>query len=114
TAETLRNLYNNTLQKFKETNTIETAGIPVQSARVISRAAPPLAKNSKKALAVMGGSLFLCLFLGVGAAIGREWIADVLRTPRAVEQVTGKKCVVLPIIQAQSGAIEGYGLNAPY
>lgn len=114
TAETLRNLYNNTLQKFKETNTIETGSIPVQSARVISRAAPPLAKNSKKALAVMAGSLFLCLFLGTGAAIGREWIADVLRNPRAVEQVTGKKCVVLPMIEARSGPIEEYVLDAPY
>src|SRR5689334_1733736 len=114
TAETLRNLYNSTLQKFKETNTIENGSIPVQSARVISRAAPPLTKNSKKALAVMGGSLFLCLFLGVGAAVGREWIADVLRSPRAVEQVTGKKCVVLPMIDAKSGPIEEYVLDAPY
>lgn len=114
TAETLRNLYNNTLQKFKETNTIESGSIPVQSARVISRAAPPLAKNSKKALAVMGGSLFLCLFLGIGAAVGREWIADVLRTPKAAEQVTGKKCVVLPMVEAKSGPIEEYVLEAPY
>ncbi len=114
TAETLRNLYNNTLQKFKETNTIESGSIPVQSARVISRAAPPLAKNSKKALAVMGGSLFLCLLLGTGAAIGREWIADVLRTPKAAEHVTGKKCVVLPMVEAKSGPIEEYVLEAPY
>ena len=114
TAETLRNLYNNTLQKFKETNTIESGSIPVQSARVISRAAPPLAKNSKKALALMGGSLFLCLFLGIGAAVGREWFADVLRTPKAVEQVTGMKCVVLPMAEARSGPIEEYVLEAPY
>lgn len=114
TAETLRNLYNNTLQKFKETNTIESGSIPVQSARVISRAAPPLAKNSKKALAVMGGSLFLCLLLGVGAAVGREWIADVLRTPKAAEHVTGKKTVVLPMVEAESGPIEEYVLEAPY
>lgn len=114
TAETLRNLYNNTLQKFKETNTIESGSIPVQSARVISRAAPPLAKNSKKALAVMGGSLFLCLLLGVGAAVGREWVADVLRTPKAAEHVTGKKAVVLPMVEAKSGPIEEYVLEAPY
>jgi len=114
TAETLRNLYNNTLQKFKETNTIETGSIPVQSARVISRAAPPLARNSKKALAIMGGSLVFCFLLGTGAAIGREWISDVLRTPKAVEQVTGRKCVVLPVIEAKSGAIEEYVLEAPY
>lgn len=114
TAETLRNLYNNTLQKFKETNTIETGSVPIQSARVISRAAPPLSKNSKKALAVMAGSLVFCLFLGTGAAIGREWVADVLRTPRAVEQVTGKKCVVLPLVEAKSGPIEEYVLEAPY
>lgn len=114
TAETLRNLYNNTLQKFKETNTIETGSVPIQSARVISRAAPPLAKNSKKALVAMGGSLFLCLFLGIGAAVGREFLADVLRSPRAAEQVTGKKCVVLPTVAAKSGPIEEYVLEAPY
>jgi polysaccharide biosynthesis transport protein len=114
TADTLRNLYNNTLQKFKETNTIETGSIPVQSARVISRAAPPLSKNSKKTLAVMAGSLIFCLLLGTGAAVGREWMADVLRTPKAVEQVTGKRCVVLPSIEAKSGPIEEYVLDAPY
>jgi succinoglycan biosynthesis transport protein ExoP len=114
TADTLRNLYNSTLQKFKETNTIESGSVPIQSARVISRAAPPLAKNSKKALVVMGGSVFLCLFLGIGAAVGREFLADVLRTPRAAEQVTGKKCVVLPMVEAKSGSIEEYVLEAPY
>lgn len=114
TAETLRKLYESTLQKYKETNTIESGSVPIQSARVISRAAPPLAKNSKKALAAMGGSVFLCLFLGIGAALGREFLADVLRTPRAAEQVTGKKCVVLPMVEAKSGPIEEYVLEAPY
>jgi succinoglycan biosynthesis transport protein ExoP len=38
----------------------------------------------------------------------------VLRTPRAVEQVTGRKCVVLPLVEAKSGPIEEYVLEAPY
>jgi succinoglycan biosynthesis transport protein ExoP len=113
-AETLRNLYNSTLQKFKEMNTIETESIPVQSARVITRAVPPLSKNSKKVWAVVAGSLMLGLFLGTGAAIGKEWVADVFRTPQAVEQVTGKKCVVLPMVEATSNPIEEFVLDAPY
>lgn len=113
-ADTLRKLYDSTLQKYKETNTIESGSVPIQSARVISRAAPPLAKNSKKAMVAMGGSVVLCLFLGIGAALGREFLADVLRTPRAAEQVTGKKCVVLPAVDAKSGPIEEYVLEAPY
>ena len=58
--------------------------------------------------------MILGLFLGIGAAVGREWVADVLRTPRAVEQVTGKKCVVLPMVEARSAPIEEYVLDAPY
>ena len=113
-AETLRNLYNSTLQKFKEINTIETNSLPVQSARVITRAVPPLSKNSKKVWAVVAGSLMLGLFLGTGAAVGKEWVADVFRTPKAVEQVTGKKCVVLPIVEPNSTPIEEFVLDAPY
>ena len=48
-ADTLRNLYNSFLQKFKEINTIQTETIPVQNARIITQAAPPLYKSSKKA-----------------------------------------------------------------
>ena len=113
-ADTLRNLYNSTLQKFKEINTLETESIPVQSARVITRAVPALSRNSKKLYAVIAGSLMLGLFLGTGAAVGKEWVADVFRTPKAVEEVTEKKCVVLPLVDSKSTPIEEFVLDAPY
>lgn len=113
-AETLHKLYDGTLQKYKEINTIETETMPVQSARVITRAVPALSKNSKKGWAVLAGSMMLGLFLGAGAAVGREWVSDVFRTPKAVEQVIGKKCIVLPMVDATSTPIEELVLDAPY
>jgi succinoglycan biosynthesis transport protein ExoP len=113
-AETLHKLYDGTLQKYKEINTIETETMPVQSARVITRAVPALSKNSKKGWAVLAGSMMLGLFLGAGAAVGREWASDVFRTPKAVEQVIGKKCIVLPMVDATSTPMEELVLDAPY
>jgi len=113
-AETLHKLYDGTLQKYKEINTIETETIPVQSARVIARAVPALSKNSKKGWVVLAGSMMLGLLLGAGAAVGREWVADVFRTPKAVEQVIGTKCVVLPLTEATPTPIEERVLDAPY
>ena len=55
-AETLRNLYNSFLQKFKEVNTGQTESMPIQNARIITRAAPPLFKSTKKPLAILAGS----------------------------------------------------------
>jgi polysaccharide biosynthesis transport protein len=124
-AETLRNLYNSFLQKFKEINTIQTQTIPVQTARIITRAAPQLQKSSRRSLAVLGGSVMLGLFLGVGAAVGREWMADVFRTPKAVVEATGMHSVVLPMVQrkrrgadwfrrTQTIPTEEFVLHAPY
>src|SRR5258706_313830 len=124
--DTLRNLYNSLLQKFKEINTIQTETIPVQNARILTRAAPPQHKSSKKAAAVVAGSIMVGLFLGAGAAVAREWAADVFRTPQAVEEVTGIPCVILPTVQpnwertalfqggAKSMLVEEFVLDAPF
>ena len=68
----------------------------------------------------------LGLFLGAGAAVAREWASDVFRTPRVVEQITDKTCVVLPMVKAKrersawflgdtkSLPIEEFVLDAPY
>src|SRR5258706_5978149 len=124
-ADTLRNLYNSFLQKYKEINTLQTETIPVQNARILTRAAPPLYRSAKKPAAVLLGSIMVGLFLGAGAAIAREWAADVFRTPQAVEEVTGIRCVMLPMVKAERTAslsrgstepllLEEFVLDAPY
>jgi polysaccharide biosynthesis transport protein len=114
-ADTLRNLYNSLLQKFQEINTVQTETISVRNARIINRAAPPLYKVSKKTAAVVAGSILLCLFLGAGTAVAREWAADVFRTPKAVEQLTGIQCVILPTVnESREGMLEEFVLDAAF
>lgn len=112
-AETLRNLYNSFLQKFKEINTIQQETMPVQNARIITRAVPPLYKSSKKMLAILAGSTVFGLLLGCGAVVAREWAVDVFRTAKAVEQISDRKCVILPNVE-KSTLIEEFVLDAPY
>jgi succinoglycan biosynthesis transport protein ExoP len=123
-ADTLRNLYNSFLQKYKEINTLQTETIPVQNARILTRATPPY-KSSKKAAAVLAGSIMAGLLLGAGAAIAREWAADVFRNPRTVEDVTGLPCVIVPRVSnpaltassrdgAKSFLVEEFVLDAPH
>ena len=113
-AENLRNLYNSSLQKFGEVNAIQSESMPVQNARIITRAAPPLFKSTKKPLAILAGSTMLGLLLGAGLVLGREWLADVFRTPKALEKISDKKCVVLPMIEAKSTLLEEFALDEPY
>jgi succinoglycan biosynthesis transport protein ExoP len=113
-GEALRNLYNGFLQKYKEIDATQTETLPVQNALIITRAAPPLQRNLKKALVIFAGSLMLGLFLGVGTPIAREWAADVLWLPKTVEQATETPCVVLPTIESKSRLIEEHVLAAPY
>jgi succinoglycan biosynthesis transport protein ExoP len=122
-ADTLRKLYNSFLQKFQEMNTIGTQTIPVQDVRIITRAAPQLHRGgTKKVAMVLAGGVMLGLCLGAGAAVAREWTADVFRTPNAVKELTDTNCVILPAVKAsreQTGStkatfIEEFVLDAPY
>ena len=112
-AETVRNLYNGFLQKFKEIN-IQQETMPIQNARIITRAAPTLYKSSKKMLAILAGSTVFGLLLGCGAVMAREWAVDVFRTAKAVEQISDMKCVILPKIKTSSTLMEEFVLDAPY
>src|SRR5262249_8032099 len=76
---TLRSLYDSLLKKYKEIDATQTEALPIQNARIITRAAPQLHRNSRKALLVFTGSLMFGLCFGAGAAIGREWLVDVFR-----------------------------------
>jgi polysaccharide biosynthesis transport protein len=63
---------------------------------------------------VLAGGLMLGLLMGAGAAVAREWAADVLRTPLMVRQLTERNCVVLPMVSAKTKLMEEYVLDAPY
>lgn len=124
-ADTFRQLYSNFLQKFQEMNTNQTQAIAIEDARIVTRASPPLNRNSRRASAVLAGSLLMGLLLGAGAAIARELTADVFRTPNVVKDVTGIHCVMLPTVEpnrmlaaplrrTKSNLIEEVVLNEPY
>ena len=114
TAETLRNLQSGYLQKYKEINSAQSDTLPAQTARIITQALPQLHKSVKKSLGLFGGSVAFFAFLGVGAAVGREWVADVLRNAKAVEHVTGMYCVMLPFVESTAGRIEDHILAMPF
>jgi polysaccharide biosynthesis transport protein len=120
-AETLRALYNSALQKYKEL--LQTESLPTDSARIITKAVPPLYKNNKKSLAILAGGMMVGFLLGAGAALGREWAAEVFRTPKAVEEWANIHCAILPTIERKRGArgkggeptmLAEYVLDAPF
>jgi len=112
-AATLHNLYNSALRKSNEVNQVQPE---TQDAHIITRAAPPLSKNYKKSILLLGGGLTFGLFAGAALALGREWLASVFRTPAQVRQATGIYCTVLPTIapERKGSGIEDYVLDAPY
>jgi polysaccharide biosynthesis transport protein len=120
-AETLRALYNSAIQKYKEL--LQTESLPTDSARIITKAVPPLYKSNKKSLAILAGGVMAGFLLGAGGALGREWVADVFRTPKAVEEWVNINCAVLPAIERKrriSGkdgeptTLAEYVLDAPF
>lgn len=93
-AETVRALYNSALQKYKEL--LQTESLPTDSARIITKAVAPLYKNNKKSLAILAGGMMVGFLLGAGGALGREWAAEVFRTPKVVEEWTNIHCAICP------------------
>jgi len=125
-AEVSRSLYSSLLQKFQEISAAQTQEIGVQDVRIVTRAAPPLQRSSNRAMLVLAGSVAAGLFLGAGAVIGKEWLADVFRTPDAVIRATGIHSVVLPLAgeaarrdqvgrtDGKRSPIEEFVLDEPY
>ena len=124
-AEALRTLYIAALQKLNEINKGQPQSMPVQDARIITRAAPPLGKDSKKPMAVFGGSIVLGLLLGVGAALVREFASRAFQTPDEVKTATDVYCGIMPTVEVRRGriallrgrrpeALDEYVLDAPY
>ena len=125
-AEVSRSLYSSLLQKFQEISATQAQEIRVQDVRIVTRAAPPLQKTSNKALLMLGASLAAGLFLGVGAAIAKEWEADVFRTSEVATRATGFRSVILPLatrsekgtVPSRAGAtstpLEEFALDHPH
>jgi polysaccharide biosynthesis transport protein len=111
-ADVYRNQYNSFLQKFQEI--IQAQTIPITTARVITKATPPLNKSSPKGAAALAAGIVLGLVMGAGVAIGRELYADVFRTPGEVEQTTGIRCLgVLPIVMTNRRRQQRFRCKAP-
>ncbi len=120
-AETSRALYNTFLQKYREINTLQEQGLPIENARIMTKAVPSPTKSYKKSIAVLGGSVLLGLALGIGGALGKEWSADVFRNPRSIEDATDIHCSMLPLVTrvknikgSSQFSLEEYVLDAPF
>jgi succinoglycan biosynthesis transport protein ExoP len=115
-AETLRTLYNTFLQKYKEINTLQAQSLPIENASIITKAAPALYKSHKKSAAVLVGSVMLGFLLGAGAALGKEWAADVFRTPKDVAEWTNISCAIVPAIDrtGKKTSLLEHVLDAPF
>ena len=125
-AEVSRNLHNSLLQKFQEISAAHTQEIGVQDVRIVTRAAPPLQRAPNRGMLVLAGSIAAGLFLGAGLVVGKEWMADVFRTPEAVTRATGIHSVVLPVAvktapqphagraDGKQSSIEEFVLDEPY
>lgn len=121
-ADALRRSYNAVLQRLNEISKADE--IVSQDARVITTAAPPLFKASRKTMAVLAGSLALGLLLGLGGAFARELALGVIRTPNQLRHVTDAYCAVVPLASTRSGpessayrpngSIYEYVLDAPF
>jgi polysaccharide biosynthesis transport protein len=118
-SEAARSLYSNLLQKFQEISATHAQEIDVQDVRVVTRATPPLYKSSKKVILALAGGLAVGLFLGAGAAVARELMADVFRSPDRITETTGFHSDVLPLIKPKKfsstpNIVEEFVLEEPY
>jgi succinoglycan biosynthesis transport protein ExoP len=118
-ADTLRSLYNRTLQQVSEMNRVEAQPSITPDARVLMRADPPLqTESSKKRLLILAGGSVMGLLLGGAFLLVRTFPFGVFRTSQQVTYATGLPCTVLPEIvdpKEQASLTAGkYALDAPY
>lgn len=97
-ASSLRNLYDNFLQRNMEA--VQQQTFPVSEARIISPASEPLRKSAPKSLVILAVALAGGILLGGAGALVREQMDNVFREPGEMEQATGIECLgVLPRVE---------------
>jgi succinoglycan biosynthesis transport protein ExoP len=124
-ADSLRALYNIYVQRLNTLNMSKPNSTPVLEPRIISRAAPALRSESKRALLVLAASLMVGLLLGGGAALATELGGNTFRTPGQVRSAMRVYCGVAPAVRrrtersadraaARRTDLEEYVLDAPF
>ncbi len=118
-AETLRSLYNQTLQQFSQMNRVDAQPAFTPDFRVLMRASPPTqTESSKKRWLILAGGSMIGLLLGAAFVLARNFPFGVFRTAQQVTHATGLTCVVLPELPGadeQASLRTGeYALNWPY
>ena len=90
-ARISRNLYESLLQRATEAT--QQQSIPIDPARVIVLASPPLERSHPKSLLILGAASLLGLFGGLVAAYAREHLIIVFRLPSQIERELGIRCL---------------------
>jgi capsular exopolysaccharide synthesis family protein len=97
-ARMSRNLYESLLQRATEAT--QQQSLPIDPARVIVRASPPLEFSHPKSPLILGAAILLGLFAGLAAAFAREHLNIVFRLPSQVERELGIRCVcTIPMLR---------------
>ncbi|MGY8708861.1 AAA family ATPase [Bradyrhizobium sp. 18BD] len=121
-ADTYRTLYNNFLQQLQEAT--QNQSFPISEARIISTAQKPDKKSWPRIGLLLLGGLVGGLCFGVGGAVAKELLTEVLRTPLEVEGETALQCLgTLPEIHSDGldgsssdvgGGLVRYALEHPF
>ncbi|MFS8038148.1 Wzz/FepE/Etk N-terminal domain-containing protein [Xanthobacter sp. AM11] len=111
TSQSYRALYDNFLQRFMQAT--QQQSFPITEARVITDATQPLRASHPKKSLLIGGSLFIGLFLGMCLAYLRENMNRTFRVPDDIERYLGSDCLgVLPMIPVGGANIATPGQSA--
>jgi polysaccharide biosynthesis transport protein len=90
-SQSYRTLYENFLQRYM--NSVQQQSFPISEARVITKASPPIDPSWPKRGLVLLASSLLGLLAGAAAAMARDQLDNVFRTPHQVEEQLGIRCL---------------------
>lgn len=118
-AETLRTLYNQSVQQASQMSRVDAQPTITPDVRVLMRASPPSqTETSKKRWLILAGGSIIGLLLGSALVFARNFPFGVFRTSQQVTQATGLPCAVLPELlgadEQNSLRIGEYALDWPY